>query len=78
MRIGLETDAQGIGDGCASDYFNPDRFRKPVRIEKQRTKLKPDKNMKQTEKTTIDYEWLTRPTGDPFADAVYKHKFILQ
>jgi CRISPR-associated protein Cst1 len=25
-------------------------------------------NMKQT-KETIDYEWLTRPTGDPFADA---------
>ena len=24
--------------------------------------------MKQTYKT-IDYEWLTRPTGDPFADA---------
>jgi len=23
--------------------------------------------MKQTYKT-IDYEWLTRPTGDPFAD----------
>lgn len=24
--------------------------------------------MKQTYKT-IDYEWLTKPTGDPFADA---------
>lgn len=24
--------------------------------------------MKQTHKT-IEYEWLTRPTGDPFADA---------
>lgn len=24
--------------------------------------------MKETYKT-IDYEWLTRPTGDPFADA---------
>jgi CRISPR-associated protein Cst1 len=27
---------------------------------------------------TIDYEWLTRPTGDPFADAVYKCKLISQ
>lgn len=32
--------------------------------------------MKQTYKT-IDYEGLTRPTGDPFADAVYKFKLIL-
>ena len=33
--------------------------------------------MKETYKT-IDYKWLTRPTGDPFADAVYKYKTILR
>lgn len=33
--------------------------------------------MKETFKTS-DYEWLTRTTGDPFADAGYKCKLILQ
>jgi len=33
--------------------------------------------MKETYKT-IDYEWLTFPTGDPFTDAKYKCKLRLQ
>jgi hypothetical protein len=36
---------------------------------KENDKQKKTTNMKQTYQT-IDYEWLTRPTGDPFADAV--------